>query len=48
MSVLILSLIIFMLQKNMEEKLSKLTVEYSNIKKEIGFIEPQLAKVRLK
>ncbi|XP_071726717.1 structural maintenance of chromosomes protein 1-like [Rutidosis leptorrhynchoides] len=33
-------------KKNMEDKLSKLTVEYSIIKKEIGHIEPELQKIK--
>ncbi|KAL8236332.1 hypothetical protein R6Q59_017413 [Mikania micrantha] len=33
-------------KKNMEEKLSKLAVEYSVIKNEIGYIEPQLLKIK--
>ncbi|KAJ0796711.1 putative structural maintenance of chromosomes protein [Helianthus annuus] len=33
-------------KKNMEEKLSKLAMEYSAIKNEIGYIEPQLLTIK--
>ncbi|KAL4571973.1 hypothetical protein LXL04_018741 [Taraxacum kok-saghyz] len=33
-------------RKNTEEKLAKLAAEYSNIRNEIGYIEPQLNKIR--